>query len=187
MDQRILDQAYDKFLRDGFYKTSMDSLVKDLRTSKSSLYNHYKSKDDLVEVVLKKINNEINHTLNKLIYHSEKDFQWKFNEITRFTKQTFNKVSEQFLKDLELSIPELWEFYEAERKKRVNKYYRKLFQTGIEEGALRKDLDIDIVILAYLNLTAVPLQSRYVDQLGLDNERIYENIQELFLNGILKR
>ncbi len=53
---RILNVAYEKFLKYGFFKVSMDSIVQELKTSKSSLYNHFASKEDLVMAVVEKIN-----------------------------------------------------------------------------------------------------------------------------------
>ena len=53
---RIVRVAKQRFLKNGFYKVSMDSLVKELRTSKSSVYNHFSSKDELVKAVIDLLN-----------------------------------------------------------------------------------------------------------------------------------
>lgn len=58
--------AKEIFLKLGFNKVSMDSLVKELRRSKSSMYNHFSSKDELVKAVIVQLNIEINSSLDEI-------------------------------------------------------------------------------------------------------------------------
>ena len=183
---RILNVAYEKFLKYGFFKVSMDSIVQELKTSKSSLYNHFASKEDLVMAVVEKINSEINHNVEVIIKNNDFTFREKLVSISKFTRSMFSKVSEVFLEDLELSKPGVGEYYEKERNARIQKYYRRLFETGVEEGLVRKDIKIDLILTMYLHLTLMPLRSEFQKILDMDNEDIYTDVQEVFLNGILK-
>lgn len=184
---RILNLAKQKFLKNGFYKVSMDSLVQELRTSKSSLYNHFSSKDDLVKAVMVNLNTEINTALGDIINDDKLSFKGKLIAISEFTKNLLSTVSEDFLKDLEINTPELWEYYQKTRIDRINNYYRRLFEMGIEDGYIRKDINIDIIIAVYLNLMELPLKKEYIDFLNMKNQNIYEEATEVFLNGIMTR
>lgn len=183
---RILKVAYEKYLKQGFYKVSMDSIVKELRTSKSSLYNHYSSKEDLVRAVVEKINSEINHNLELIIEDENLSFKEKLISISQFTKDLFSKVSDAFLKDLEISSPGVGDYYEKERNSRIQKYYRRLFEKGIAEGLVREDINLDLILVVYLHLTVLPLRAEYHQVLDMKNMDVYEEVQEVFLNGILK-
>ena len=183
---RILKVAKQKFLKNGFYKVSMDSLVKELRTSKSSLYNHFSSKDELVKAVIDQLNIEINSALQEIISNDKLSFKGKLIEVSEFTKNLLTKVSEDFLKDLELNTPDIWDHYQKTRVDRINNYYRKLFETGINEGMLRNDINIDVILTVYMNLMELPLKTQYQEFLGLHNQNIYELTTEIFLNGIMK-
>lgn len=183
--ERTLAVAKEKFLKHGFYKISMDSLVKELRTSKSSVYNHYSSKDELVKAVINQLNIDINSSLEKIINNDKLSFKGKLIAIAEYTKGLLASISEEFLKDLEINTPDIWDYYQETRIKRIDKYYRALFEKGVNEGLVRADIEIKTVLAVYLNLTELPLKQEYLNYLGINNERIYENVTEVFLNGIL--
>ena len=183
---RVLKVAKKKFLKFGFYKVSMDSLVKELRTSKSSLYNHFSSKEELVKAVIDSLNIEINAKLEEILKDDKLSFKGKLIAISEFTKNLLSIVSEDFLRDLEINTPEVWNYYQKNRMERINKYYRSLFELGVKEGIIRSDIGVDIILVVYLNLMELPLKAEYVDFLNMNNQNIYEDAMEVFLNGIIK-
>ena len=183
---RILKIAKKKFLKNGFYKVSMDSLVKELRTSKSSLYNHFSSKDELVKAVIDQLNIDINSALDEIVNNDKLSFKGKLIEVSEFTKDLLSNVSEEFLKDLEINTPDIWEYYQQTRIERINNYYRKLFVNGVDEGIIRDDIDINVVLTVYMNLMELPLKTQYQEFLGLHNQNIYELTTDIFLNGIIR-
>ena len=197
--ERILKIAKQRFLKNGFYKVSMDNLVQELRTSKSSLYNHFSSKDDLVKAVIDDLNNEINSRLEVILNDDKLSFKGKLISVSEFTKNLLTNISEEFLRDLEINTPDIWEYYQASRSNRIDKYYRRLFELGVAEGMIRDDIhidihidididiDIDIILAVYLNLMELPLKTEYIVFLDVKNQNIYEDATEVFLNGILTK
>ena len=181
---RVLKIAKQKFLKNGFYKVSIDNLVKELRTSKSSLYNHFSSKDELVKAVIDDLNYEINTQLGKILNDDKLSFKGKLISVSVFTKNLLISVSEEFLKDLEINTPSIWEYYQKARINRINNYYRRLFEIGIQEGLIRADINIDIIVAVYMNLMELPLKSEYIETLNMNNQNIYEEATEVFLHGI---
>jgi len=182
---RILKMAKQKFLKNGFYKVSMDSLVQELRTSKSSLYNHFSSKDELVKAVIDDLNIEINTRLEEILNDDKLSFKGKLFSISEFTRNLLTNISEDFLRDLEINTPHIWDYYQVNRSDRINNYYRRLFEIGVNEGIIRNDVKIDIILAVYLNLMELPLKAEYVDFLGMNSQSIYEDATEVFLNGII--
>lgn len=185
--ERILRIATQKFTKNGFYKVSMDSIVKELKTSKSSVYNHFSSKEDLVKAVIDQLNVEINSSLNDILKDDKLSFKGKLIAISQFTGDLLTRISEDFLSDLELYTPDLWEYYQATRINRINKYYRQLFETGIIEGRIRKDLQMDLILATYMILMELPLKTGYHGNLKLDMANIYDKTTEIFLNGIIRK
>ena len=183
---RIVRVAKQRFLKNGFYKVSMDSLVKELRTSKSSVYNHFSSKDELVKAVIDLLNIEINSKLRNVLDDDKLSFKGKLISISEFTNDLLTNVSDTFLKDLEINTPDLWDYYQKTRMERINKYYRRLFEIGIDEGMIRNDLNMEIILLVYLNLMELPLKAENIEFVKMYNQNIYEETTDVFLNGILK-
>lgn len=50
---RILDTAGNLFARHGFHAVGLDRIIGDVNTTKTTFYNHFESKDDLIIEVLK--------------------------------------------------------------------------------------------------------------------------------------
>lgn len=181
---RIVRLARDKFMKHGFYKVSLDAIVAELRTSKSSLYNHFKSKEDLVYQVLLEINGEINGTLEEIINDKKLSFFGKLMAIMEFTSILLKDTSDEFLKDLRMYTPDLWDLYMKMRENRITRYYKQLFESGMEEGIVRKDLAPALMLHAYFKLTEISIHSEDFEGLGLTNQEAYFQISRLFLEGI---
>ncbi|UWQ40496.1 TetR/AcrR family transcriptional regulator [Leisingera aquaemixtae] len=49
----LVSKALDVFYRSGFHATGMDTLVKETGISKTSIYKHFRTKDDLIIAVLR--------------------------------------------------------------------------------------------------------------------------------------
>ena len=52
--EQIVSEALKLFYRDGFTATGVDRIIKEAGVSKKTLYNHFKSKDELVLATLRK-------------------------------------------------------------------------------------------------------------------------------------
>ena len=48
---KILYFTHAKFITEGFYKTTMDEIARDLQISKKTIYKHFESKEVLLEAV----------------------------------------------------------------------------------------------------------------------------------------
>lgn len=186
-NQRILAVARSRFLRYGFNRMSIDSIVRDLRTSKSTIYKYYQTKEDLIKSVIDQLNNEINSRLEDIINDKNLSFCGKLNSVVEFTKNTLTEINEEFLQDLKLYTPEIWEYYEKGREYRIETYYRKLFNDGVVEGAVRKDIDLEILMKVYFNLTEMTVDADQFSKVNYTNQDLYTLISKVFLEGALVR
>lgn len=183
--KRILNAASRKFFKYGFYLVSMDSLVAEVRTSKSTIYKYFPTKEDLVQAVLEEINSEINSNLESIIEDKTKNFQKKLIEVTQFTGKTLTKVSQEFLVDLRIHTPDLWENYLEMRTNRLENLYGRLFKSGIAEGIVRNDIHQDFLLLVYTKLTELAVEPDALTTLPMSITDVYAALTTLFLEGIL--
>lgn len=182
---RILSAASEQFFRHGFYRVSMDSLVAEVRTSKSTIYKFFPSKEDLVQAVLENINSEINTNLEAIIEDTEKNFQEKLIAVTRYTGKILTRVSQEFLTDLRLHTPDLWESYQSMRQARLEHLYGRLFRNGVSEGIIRRDIPQDFLLLVYTKLTELAVEPDALDGLPMNTTDAYAELSTLFLEGAL--
>jgi len=185
--QVILSAARKKFLTYGFHHVSIDSIVRDLHTSKSTIYKYYSTKEELIKGVIDQLNTEINDQLEKIINDEDTSFPAKLGLVIEFTRNTLTMVNEEFLQDLKFHTPDIWDYYEESRKYRIEKYYRQLFIHGIDQGIIRKDIDIKILLEIYLHLTDMSVDADQFNKVNYSNQDLYSEISKVFLEGALIR
>ena len=54
--QRILQEALKLFSQSGYKGTSMNDIASQLNVTKAALYRHYKSKQEILDSIVKKMN-----------------------------------------------------------------------------------------------------------------------------------
>jgi AcrR family transcriptional regulator len=145
---RIIEAARTKFLGMGFSKVTMDELVGQLGISKKTMYQHFKSKDDLVTAVLETQLVYMSGNI-KNILDAPVDFMEKLNTLWVFVGNTLSGISKQFQDDIRRFRPELWQRVEEVRRKNVFGNLQKLFEEGQRHGMLRKDVNVEIVVAMF--------------------------------------
>jgi TetR/AcrR family fatty acid metabolism transcriptional regulator len=141
--QEVLEAAIKVFARMGFHKARMDDIAQEASVSKGVLYFYFKSKDAIIEALLKQIFSRSLHMQE--LMQTEGSVRDHLLELT----DTFGRE----VQIMKLLLPVAFEFYSlAGRNKTVNEfvgnYYRelidslsKLIEQGITKGELQSDLD----------------------------------------------
>ena len=186
MRQRILDVAADKYYRFGFSRVTVDELVEELRTSKSMIYRHFRSKEEIVRALLLRVNNEINRKLESVVNDPDRVFSDKLEAITVYTGQLLSRVGEPFLEDLRTQLPGLWEQYLDMRRERLEQYYLRLINEGVSQGELRNDIDPEFMLLVYTKLTELAVDPSAFQAFPITGTQAYQWISSLFVKGAQK-
>jgi AcrR family transcriptional regulator len=145
---RIIEAARTKFLAMGFSKVTMDELVAQLGISKKTMYQYFKSKDDLVTAVLETQITFMSGNI-KNILDAPVDFIEKLNTLWVFIGNTLSGISKQFQDDIRRFHPELWQRVEEVRQQIIFGNLRTLFEEGQRHGMLREDVNVEIVVAMF--------------------------------------
>ncbi len=140
----VLEAATAVFARLGFHKARMDDIAQEANVSKGVLYFYFKSKDAIIEALLK-------HFFSEPLIKTQKIIQ-----LDGTVQERLLKLTESFgheVKLMEHLLPIAFEFYSiAGRNKAVNEYlgnyYREMtgslssmLEQGIVKGELQNNLD----------------------------------------------
>ena len=116
--QKILNLALDTFLREGFYKTTMDDLAAKLRISKKTIYKNFSTKEDL----LKEVTQFFLKTNHDAVVESVKSQSNAVDQLFSITKTIgaiVTRVSDKMISDLHNYAPELWKEIDEFRTKMI--------------------------------------------------------------------
>ena len=146
------------FEEKGFEATSMDDIAQKLEISKSTLYVYFKSKQLIWDSIVCKYMEQLledakkaadgKGSFEKRYYKLCFDIADKFEKHPMFYKATLSKISLDMEQEVYKKIYEIGE--------QINEEIARLIRSGIEEGVVRKDIDIyPAVIMMWSSISGI--------------------------------
>lgn len=134
MRNRIIMATAEEINLRGF-KFTMSDLTKRLSISKSSLYEHFSSKDELIDTILDIVLNDFEMQEEK-IYHSDLPIFEKLQAALTITPKTFEPFHKSVYDDLRQNYGEKWKKVIKFRERRMERL-TDLVKQGMENGIIR--------------------------------------------------
>lgn len=132
---RIIMAAAEEINFRGF-KFTMSDLTKRLSISKSSLYEYFSSKHELITIIIDKAQEDIQAQDDKIYSNSELSIIEKFQALVIVTPKLFGPISDQIYYDLRNNYPDEWHKVIAFRQERMDRLITMIVQ-GMEASILR--------------------------------------------------
>ena len=151
MKEEIVKRALNDFMQYGFKTFTMDDLASKMGISKKTLYEHFPSKNDLVEAVL-------DYALDMSCKNVEAFVQGEGSVIENVyrnqkkVKEIFNINSDRPIWELQKYYSKTYERMEIEFAKSDARFIDKLLEKGWEEGLFRKDINVDFYKTFYFSV-----------------------------------
>jgi AcrR family transcriptional regulator len=181
---RIVEHAQEQFFARGFMSVSMDNIAAILGMSKKTLYQHFPSKNRLIEATMEEyIITAIKRY--KQIMNSPLEYVDKLYTTMRLVGKTFMKMGKQYRIDLSSRRPDIWRRVDEIRRRTVFSNFKTFVNMGIENGMVKSDVHPEMLLIAYISaLQGVDESSVIVNNiLSLDDA--FESITRIMLDGIL--
>lgn len=142
MKEEIVKRALNDFMQYGFKTFTMDDLASKMGISKKTLYEHFPSKNDLVEAVL-------DYALDMSCKNVEAFVQGDGSVIENVyrnqekVKEIFNINSDRPIWELQKYYSKTYEHMEIEFAKSDARFIDKLLEKGWKEGLFREDINVN--------------------------------------------
>ena len=142
MKEEIVKRALNDFMQYGFKTFTMDDLASKMGISKKTLYEHFPSKNDLVEAVL-------DYALDMSCKNVEAFVQGEGSVIENVyrnqkkVKEIFNINSDRPIWELQKYYSKTYERMEIEFAKFDARFIDKLLEKGWQEGLFREDINVN--------------------------------------------
>ena len=184
---RILQSAESLMLSRGFYKLSLSDLTAELRVSRSTLYEHFGSKEGLVEVISDRYRQKLGAGLEDIFNAPTLSPAEKLRAMALQTAQNLDgKNTRWFMKDLEVHLPDQYAAYLSDRSERVTRYYAPLINAAISQGQLTTALPEKYLLHLYLNMVRMACESGLIEQSGMTKTEVIKHTVAVFFAGASK-
>ncbi len=181
--EKILGLAREIFLKDGFYKTSLDGIAQQLKISKKTIYKHFRSKDELVSESILNFIQQNQQNASELLATDNNPVE-KLYYMFNYVGKILVKVSENFLSDIKNYKPELWEEIDKNRTKILYTNLKFLIEHGQSEGYFI-NTQSDILVSAFVVSIRGIINPDTLINNKLTPVKALDSIVEILLNGIL--
>lgn len=182
--QRIIDYAIGQFWRYGYSGITIDEIAAELRISKATFYNFFKSKEDLVVEAARFYYGRLGqYPVGEM--GSAKELIDELKGIMRRLVTALEQVDPRARRDIRTSVPQAWSEIQLLQHEAVNELMGRLLAKGQQNGILKPDLNIKAVS-ALMTLSAESIiNGEAVVSLGMDRMEAMQSFVDVFFGGLL--
>ena len=142
MKEEIVKRALNDFMQYGFKIFTMDDLASKMGISKKTLYEHFPSKNDLVEAVLDYALDMSCKNVDAFVQGDGSVIENVYRNQKK-VKEIFNINSDRPICELQKYYSKTYERMEIDFAKSDARFIDKLLEKGWQEGLFRKDINVN--------------------------------------------
>lgn len=181
----ILRRAASMFREKGFAATSMRDLAETVGIEAASLYNHIRSKNEILEAICFDVANIFNTNMEAVENSRQKSIT-KIEELLRFhIRQMIQNYEAVYVSDREwkhLDEPYLSNFQNQRRNYR--KKFAAIIEDGIEKNEIRK-IDAPTAVLIMMHAVS-GIESWHRSKARISAPELEENMLKIMIDGLRK-
>ena len=181
----ILRKAAAMFPEKGFAATSMRDLAESVGIEAASLYNHIRSKNEILEAICFDVANRFNTNM-ELIEASQQKSIARLDELLRFhIRQMVENYEEVYVSDREwkhLEEPYLSNFQNQRRNYR--KKLASIIEDGIQKNEIRR-IDAPTAVLIILHAVS-GIESWHRSKVKISAQELEDNMMMIMIDGLKK-
>ncbi|MBK5057738.1 TetR/AcrR family transcriptional regulator [Streptococcus parasanguinis] len=178
--QAIIQAALRLFKEKGFKETSIKSIAEVAEVSPVSIYNYFKSKDNLVALCVNDLFEEITQQAEDIL-KSNLAFNTKLDQALDLCQEKMSQQISYYFQDKTLRDPAFSSLLTKAITAKKRDIYRTYINLGKEEGLIARDLSTELILNVMDALNSVGNQLAHSDNLETDVKQIHQ----IFLYGIL--
>ncbi|QQS35257.1 MAG: TetR/AcrR family transcriptional regulator [Ignavibacteriales bacterium] len=180
---RIVNFASEVFLRDGFFKISMDRIASDLHISKKTIYKFFSTKEELVEAVISNFITSASSRIESVMDANETSLT-KALKLFEIMGSIAMRLSDNWIKDIKIHTPDLWEKIDEFRTKKAFAVLGNIIRQGQTEGMII-DKPAELIIYLFVNSIRSIVNPDFLFYQKFNYKEAFQHSFEILFNGIL--
>lgn len=149
MQKKIVETASELFLKYGLRSVTIDDVCSQLHISKKTFYQHFKQKEELIEVLLDNMRRR-KAERDAHIGENQNVIDAMIDDIKELKKTDLYEQHVNFFYDLQKYYPAIMESHNQKVQQHAWEHTCNWIRIGIQQGLFRDDMDIEAMSV-YLN------------------------------------
>ena len=181
MKERITNEAIFLIQQKGLSFTISD-LAKSLGTSKRTIYQHFSSKDDIIDSIIENLILQIKNKEEEIFHDESLSLPEKITQVLICVPEEFSTMDIRLLADLKRLHYNQWVKIDDFLKQEWDLVV-KLMEEGIETGVIR-EINLQLFVELYLGAINQIYQPNFSLNTKLTMSEILKSVMDILLNGI---
>ena len=182
MKEAILNSAAQLIQRYGLKKFTIDEIAAELKISKKTIYQHYRSRDDIVRAYFEAAVSSDKSSVKSALAGNG-DFAEKIHAI--FYSNHRYRLTVPILSEAKRFYPESWALVEDLKRFKVDAT-RELFRRGVDAGIFRPDINLGILSKMLEEISDMFTDYDFLLENRLTTREAIDEALKIIFNGILK-
>ncbi|HEX8000322.1 MAG TPA: TetR/AcrR family transcriptional regulator [Pyrinomonadaceae bacterium] len=191
---RIEEAAKQLFIKRGFHATSMRDIAGRTGTSLGNLYNYYRTKEEILESIIRKYQKVIDSRLRDIFDDIEEPFQPE--SLIRFGGLVKKMVNDHhdfwllmYIDVLEFENRHFRKMFEGlaqSLRRRFNKYFAELKASGALYDGIDPAVGFTAAYMQFFNYFLVEKLFGGNRHFGIGDDQVITKLAEIFCRGVLR-
>jgi AcrR family transcriptional regulator len=181
--EKILSFASQKFMREGFYKTTIDEIASEMHMSKKTIYRNFSSKEELVKAVVKNFFDENVLRIDEVL-NIECNAVEKLVKLFEVVGTILAKVNDKILSDIHHYAPEHWKEIDDLRTKKMTSFLTNIISQGQNEGYFL-EMKPEILITVFIASVRAVVNPEFTINNRFTMIEALRGAIEILMNGIM--
>lgn len=186
-NELIYKTAKQLFVKYGIKKTSLEMIARECGISRMTIYRKFTDKEDMIEKAIDFIFISLGEKLEQYEVTKETDVQEYLNFISTVLTKNLKIQKPEFLKELKLLYPHIFQKVIHYQQKLGKKYFSKILAAAENQHTIRKEVTPELLqLLTESMLIKVPEHSLF-EKIGYTPDQLFTIINNIILFGILEK
>lgn len=174
----------DYFSEKGIRDATMDDVADLLKISKATIYNHFKSKDEMVMTGIAMRLNEIK-AYEDILSDTRMHFLERYYKAMKFYAEKLLTVSPILVRDVKDLYPELWGHVQMFRN-HFNFVATKYYDEGIEKGYFFNDINVKVMVASDRWFLEALIETDFLESNQLTLDDAFDAYFKIKFDGIIR-
>jgi AcrR family transcriptional regulator len=181
--EQILAIGQELLVEDGLRAITTNAVAQRARVSKKTLYQHFPSKDALIEAILVSFMEDHLSRWDGILAREEPAIE-RILASLRFVAEFLPMIQSRVISQVEAVAPHLWETMDAIRTKRLQRLTSLMIEAQ-HDGFLRSDVNPEHWILLLTGVVRSVVPPQVLLRTGISLIEILRSIQTIYFDGLL--
>jgi AcrR family transcriptional regulator len=181
----IIAEARKHFFAHGFRGVTMDDLAVELGMSKKTVYAHFPSKTELLEVVVKEKMQSAHQDLQRVMAEMPDQVVPTLHALLACIQGHAAEFQPAFFRDIRRESPELFTWVQVMRRENIQRTFGRVLADGQRRGMIRTDIPVNVLIEILMTLADSLVNPSKLAELGMSAKEGVTAVISLFLEGAI--